>query len=60
LFNPEERAAISQIPGVAGIRDLVPPSARGAVPLTLRAIRRVPQRMRYALPVLAILQVRFR
>jgi O-methyltransferase involved in polyketide biosynthesis len=60
LFNPEERAAISQIPGVAGIRDLVPPPARGAVPLALRAVRGLPRRVRYALPVLAILQVRFR
>jgi O-methyltransferase involved in polyketide biosynthesis len=60
LFNPEERAAISQIPGVAGIRDLVPPPARGLVPLTLRSVRRLPRRVRYALPVLPILQVRFR
>lgn len=60
LFNPEERAAISQIPGVAGIRDLVPPPARGMVPLTLRAVRRLPRRVRYALPVLPVLQVRFR
>lgn len=60
LFNPGERAAISQIPGVAGIRDLVPPPARGVVPLTLRAVRRLPRRVRYALPVLPVLQVRFR
>jgi O-methyltransferase involved in polyketide biosynthesis len=60
LFNPEERAAISQIPGVAGIRDLVPPPAQGVVPLTLRAVRRLPRRVRYALPVLPVLQVKFR
>lgn len=59
LFNPDERTAISQIPGVAGIRDLVPPLARGVVPLTLWAVRRLPRRVRYALPVLPVLQVRF-
>jgi len=51
LLNPAERAAISQIPGVAWIRDLVPPRAPGMVPLTLRAVRRLPPRVRYALPV---------
>jgi O-methyltransferase involved in polyketide biosynthesis len=60
LFSPKERTAISQIPGVAGVRDLVPPSAWGVVPLTLRAVRRLPRRVRYALPVLPVLQVRFR
>jgi len=60
LFNSEERAAISQIPGVAGIRDLVPPRAAGLVPLTFRAVRRLPRRVRYALPVLPVLEVRFR
>jgi len=60
LFNPEERAAISQIPGVAGIRDLVPPRALGMVPLALRAVRRLPRRVRYALPVFPVLQVSFR
>jgi O-methyltransferase involved in polyketide biosynthesis len=60
LFNPSERTAISQLPGIAGIRDLVPPRARGLVPLTLRAVRRLPRRVRYALPVLPVLQVRFR
>jgi O-methyltransferase involved in polyketide biosynthesis len=60
LFNAKERAAISEIPGVAEIRDLVPPRAHGMVPLTLRAVRRLPRRVRYALPVLPVLQVRFR
>ena len=60
LFNPEERAAISRIPGVAEIRDLVPPRAPGVVPLTLRAVRRLPRRVRYALPVFPVLQVSFR
>jgi O-methyltransferase involved in polyketide biosynthesis len=59
-FNPQERAAISEIPGVAGIRDLVPPLAPGLVPLALRAVRCLPPRVRYALPVFPVLEVRFR
>jgi O-methyltransferase involved in polyketide biosynthesis len=60
LFSSEERVAISQIPGVEGIRDLVPPLAPGVVPLALRAVRCLPRRVRYALPVFPVLQVRFR
>jgi O-methyltransferase involved in polyketide biosynthesis len=60
LFNSEERTAISQIPGVAGIRDLVPPRGLGMASLTLRAVRRLPRRVRYALPVLPVLQMRSR
>lgn len=60
LFNSQERAVLSQIPGVAELRDLVPPRAPGMVSLTLRAIRRLPRRVRYALPVLPVLQMTFR
>ena len=60
LFSARERAAIAAIPGVAGMRDLVPPRAPGVVPLTLRAVRRLPRRVRYGLPVLPVLEVRFR
>jgi O-methyltransferase involved in polyketide biosynthesis len=60
LFSAQERAAIGKIPGVAGIRDLAPPRGPGVVPLTLRAVRRLPQRVRYALPVFPVLEVRFR
>jgi O-methyltransferase involved in polyketide biosynthesis len=60
LFSPHERVAISQIPGAAGIRDLVPPLALGEVPLALRAVRCLPRRVRYALPVFPVLQVKFR
>ena len=60
LFNSDEREAISQIPGVAEVRDLVPPRASGLVPLTLQAVRRLPRRVRYGLPVLPVIQVRFR
>jgi hypothetical protein len=44
---------------VAGIRDLAPPPALGLAPLTLGAVRRLPRRVRYALPVLPILELRF-
>jgi O-methyltransferase involved in polyketide biosynthesis len=60
LFSPEERAAIRQIRGVAGIRDLVPPLAPGVMPLAVGAVRRLPRRVRYALPVFPVLQVKFR
>ena len=60
VFDLEERAAIGKIPGVADVRDLVPPLAPGVVPLALGAVRRLPRRVRYALPVLPILQVTFR
>ncbi len=60
LFSPEERAAIREIRGVAEIRDLVPPLTLAAVPLALAAVRRLPLRVRYALPVLPVLQVTFR
>lgn len=59
-FNPHERAAISRIAGVASIKDLVPPRAPGLTPATLRAVRRLPRRVRYALPVFPVLAVRFR
>jgi O-methyltransferase involved in polyketide biosynthesis len=57
FFNSEERATISKIRGVAGIRDLVPPLALGVVPLALGAVRRLPRRVRYSLPVFPVLQV---
>jgi O-methyltransferase involved in polyketide biosynthesis len=60
VFSPRERAAIAAIPRVAGMRDLTPPRAPGLVPLTLRAVRRLPRRVRYALPVFPVLEVRFR
>jgi len=59
LFSAQERAAIGSVPGVAGIRDLAPPLALGVAPLTLQAVRRLPRGVRYALPVLPVLEVRF-
>jgi O-methyltransferase involved in polyketide biosynthesis len=51
LFDLDERAALAEIPGVASIRDLSPPPALGVVPLALRAVRYLPRRLRYAVPV---------
>ena len=58
-FDAAERAAIGRISGVTGVRDLVPPLSAGLVPLTLRAVRCLPRSVRYALPVLPVLQVTF-
>lgn len=57
LFDLDERAAIAEIPGVASIRDLSPPLALGVAPLALRAVRYLPRRMRYALPVVPVLEI---
>jgi O-methyltransferase involved in polyketide biosynthesis len=59
LFTPEERAAIAAIPGVAWLRDLSPPLAFGIVTILLRAVRSLPRRVRYALPVLPVLEAGF-
>jgi O-methyltransferase involved in polyketide biosynthesis len=60
LFNPGERAAISAIPGVEELRDLAPPLNRDFASLGLAAIGRLPRRLRYSLPVVQVLQARFR
>jgi O-methyltransferase involved in polyketide biosynthesis len=59
-FNSEERAAISMIPGVASVHDLIPPLALGVAPCVLGAVRRLPRQVRYSLPVLPVLEVTFR
>ncbi len=58
-FDAAERAAIGRISGVTGVRDLVPPLSAGLVPLTLRAVRCLPRSVRYALPVLPVLELTF-
>ena len=58
LFNPEERAAIAKIPGVVSLRDLSPPVVPRIAPLVLGAVRRLPQRLRYALPVLPVIEAK--
>jgi hypothetical protein len=59
LFDRDERAAISAIPGVDELRDLAPPLTRGIASLGIQAITRLPTRLRYRLPVLHVLQARF-
>jgi O-methyltransferase involved in polyketide biosynthesis len=59
LYDLDERAAIAEIPGVARLRDLSPPFAFGLAPLVLRAVRSLPGRLRYALPVLPVLEAEF-
>lgn len=60
LFNARERAAISAIPGVQKLRDLAPPLTPGLAALGMAAIGRLPTRIRYSLPVIQVLQLRFR
>jgi O-methyltransferase involved in polyketide biosynthesis len=60
FFSTGERAAISAIPGVQELRDLAPPLTRGLAPWAIAGIRRLPQRVRYSLPVFAVLQAGFR
>jgi O-methyltransferase involved in polyketide biosynthesis len=60
LFNPGERAAISAITGVEELRDLTPPLNRDLASLGIAAIGRLPRRWRYSLPVIQVLQARFR
>lgn len=59
LFDLDERAAIAEVPGVARLRDLWPPFAFRLAPLVLRAVRCLPRRWRYALPVLPVLEAGF-
>lgn len=59
LFDPDVRVAIAAIPGVARLRDLWPPFAFGLAPLELRAVRCLPRGLRYAVPVLPVLEAGF-
>ena len=60
LFDTHERAAISAISGVDELRDLVPPLTPGIASLAIAAITRLPLRLRYSVPVIPVLQARFR
>lgn len=60
LFNPGEHAAIQAIPRIEELRDLAPPLTSGVTSLGIAAIDLLPQRLRYSMPVFAILQARFR
>lgn len=55
-FNRTEREAIGAIPGVTTLRDLRPPVALGFAPCLLAAVRQLPRRLRYSLPVLPVLE----
>ncbi|HEY1775493.1 MAG TPA: class I SAM-dependent methyltransferase [Solirubrobacteraceae bacterium] len=60
LFNSDERAAIQEIPRIEELRDLAPPLTFDVTSLGLAAIGLLPRRLRYSMPVFAILQARFR
>ncbi len=60
LFDSTEHAALSLIPGVKELRDLSPPLGRNATSLGIAAISRLPRRVRYSLPIIQVLQARFR
>jgi leucine carboxyl methyltransferase len=59
LFDAHERAAISTIPDVEDLRDLIPPRAIGLVSYGTAAIARLPRNVRYSLPVIPALEARF-
>jgi O-methyltransferase involved in polyketide biosynthesis len=60
LFNSDERAAISAIPGVERLRDLAPPLKRDPASLGIAVVVRLPRRLRYSVPVIQVLQADFR
>jgi O-methyltransferase involved in polyketide biosynthesis len=60
LFDRGERAAISYLPGVAELRDVVPPLRPDPIALGVAAIARLPRRLRYSLPVIPVLQAGLR
>jgi O-methyltransferase involved in polyketide biosynthesis len=60
LFNPGERTAIRAIPGVEALRDLAPPLTRSPASLGMAAITKLPQRLRYSLPMIGVLEALFR
>jgi O-methyltransferase involved in polyketide biosynthesis len=60
LFSREERTAVSAIDGVEELQDLSPPVNRGLTSVGLAVIARLPRGLRYLLPVIQVLQARFR
>jgi O-methyltransferase involved in polyketide biosynthesis len=60
LFDPDERAAIGAIRGVEKLRDLAPPLKRDLASLGIAVIPRLPRRLRYSVPVIQVLEARFR
>jgi O-methyltransferase involved in polyketide biosynthesis len=60
LFDRDEHAAISAIPGVEELRDIAPPLRPDPVALAVAAVARLPRRLRYSLPVFPVLQAGLR
>jgi hypothetical protein len=60
LFSADERAAICAIPGIDALRDLAPQLKPNLGALGIAAIARLPQRWRYSLPLIHVLQAEFR
>jgi O-methyltransferase involved in polyketide biosynthesis len=60
LFNSDERVAIAAIPGVEKLRDLTPPLKRDLASLGIAVVTRLPRPLRYSVPVIQVLQARFR
>jgi O-methyltransferase involved in polyketide biosynthesis len=59
LFDPHERDAVAGLAGVENLRDLRPPLRPGVAPIMIGAISRLPRRVRYSVPVIAVLEARF-
>ena len=60
LFNAHEHALLGAIPGVETLRDVAPPLKRDLASFGIAAIGRLPRRLRYSLPVIQVLQAKFR
>jgi len=60
LFNCDERVAIGAIPGVEKLRDIAPLLKPDLASLGIAVIPRLPRRLRYSVPVIQVLQARFR
>jgi len=60
LFSARERANVRAIPGVQELRDLAPPLKLDPASLAIAAVGQLPRSLRYSLPVIPVLQARFR
>jgi O-methyltransferase involved in polyketide biosynthesis len=59
LFDPGEREAIAALSAITGLRDLAPPLTRAPAAWAIAGVSRLPRRLRYSLPVFAVLEARF-
>ena len=60
LFSVDERAAVRALPGIVELCDLAPPLKPDVATLGVSTIPRLPQRLRYSVPVIHVLEARFR